>query len=48
MIIPTSQPQPIVGEGDLSYRMDVTVGVLGGTTRVSIVPEHDLSGIAPT
>ena len=28
MIIPTSQPQPIVGEGDLSYNMEVTVGQL--------------------
>ena len=49
MIIPTSQPQPIVGEGeDLSYKMEVAVGDLGGTTRVSIVPEHGLPGIAPT
>ena len=48
MIIPTSQPQPIVGEGDLSYEMEVTVGQLGGTTRVRILPEHSLPGIAPT
>ena len=48
MIIPTSQPQPIVGEGDLSYNMEVTVGQLGGTTRVRILPEHSLPGIAPT
>ena len=49
MIIPTSQPQPIVGEGeDLSYKMEVSVGDLGGTTNVRIIPEHGLPGIAPT
>jgi len=48
MLGPTLTPQPIVGEGELSYRMEVNAGQLGGTTQVRIIPNHDISGIAPT
>ena len=48
MIVPTASSDPVVGQGDLSYRMEVTVGQLGGTTRVQISPNHELTGIAPT
>ena len=48
MLVPTLTPQPIVGQGELSYRMEVNVGQLGGTTQVRIIPNHDISGIAPT
>ena len=32
--------QPEVGRGDLTYRMAITPGELGGTTRVQITPNH--------
>ena len=48
MIVPTASSDPVVGQGNLSYRMEVTVGQLGGTTRVQISPNHELTGIAPT
>ena len=32
--------QPEVGRGDLTYRMAITAGELGGTTRVQITPNH--------
>ena len=48
MTVGGSQPQPIVGEGDLNYTMVVQPGNLGGTTNISINAEHNFDGIAPT
>ena len=48
MLIPTAQPQPIMGVGDLSYTMEATVGQLGETTTIKVVSNHGLPGIAPT
>ena len=42
------QPQPIIGEGELTYRMETIAGELGGTTQVRIIPNHGISQIAPT
>ena len=42
------QPQPVQAQGELSYSMEVTVGELGGTTQVRVVPNHGLDQIAPT
>ena len=39
--------QPIIGEGDFDYTMDVQVGSLGGTTNVSINANHNFDGIVP-
>ena len=39
--------QPIIGEGDFDYTMDVQVGNLGGTTNVSINANHNFDGIVP-
>ena len=47
-MVPTLPSQPIEGQGELSYRMEVNVGYVGGTTQVRIIPNHDISGIAPT
>ena len=38
IIDPDTQPE--VGRGDLTYRMAITAGELGGTTRVQITPNH--------
>ena len=35
-----SQDEPVVGTGDLTYSMAVTVGELGGNTQVQITPNH--------
>ena len=47
MTVGGSQPQPIVGTGDLNYTMVVQVGNLGGTTNININAEHDFDGITP-
>ena len=39
--------QPIIGEGNFDYTMDVQVGSLGGTTNVSINANHNFDGIVP-
>ena len=38
---------PIVGNGDLTYTMEVNPGMLGGTTDVTISPSDSISGISP-
>ena len=43
-----NQPQPIPGQGELSYSMEITAGELGGTTEVRIIPNHGLDQIVPT
>ena len=43
-----SQPQPIPGQGELSYRMEAAVGALGGTTEVRVIPNHGLDQVIPT
>ena len=40
-------PQTISGEGDLTYRMDIVAGALGGNTEITISPNHNISGISP-
>ena len=35
-----SQDESVVGTGDLTYSMAVTVGQLGGNTQVQITPNH--------
>lgn len=42
------QPQPIQGQGELTYTMEIAVGNLGGTTEVRVTPNHGLDQIAPT
>ena len=37
--------QPEVGRGDLTYRMAITGGELGGTTRVQITPNHSFGDV---
>ena len=39
--------ETISGEGDLTYRMDIVAGALGGNTEISISPNHNISGISP-
>ena len=39
-IVPTFQPQPVIGYGQLSYEMNVVAGDLGGNTIVTISPNH--------
>ena len=48
MLIPTANPEPIMGVGDLSYTMEATVGQLGETTTIKVVSNHGLPGITPT
>ena len=38
---------PTVGNGDLTYTMEVNPGILGGTTDVTISSSHSISGISP-
>ena len=47
MTVNGTSTEPIVGEGDLTYRMEVDVGVLGGHTEITISPNHNISGISP-
>ena len=42
--IPTD---PVVGEGDFHYTMNVQVGNLGGTTNIDFIANHNFDGIAP-
>ena len=39
--------ETISGEGDLTYRMDIVAGALGGNTEITISPNHNISGISP-
>ena len=40
--------QPIIGTGDLTYRMEIGEGItLGGDTEITISPNHSISGISP-
>ena len=48
MSTPPSPEQPIVGTGDLTYRMEIGDGIrLGGDTEITISPNHNISGISP-
>ena len=38
-------PGPIVGQGHLSYSMEIDVGALGGTTEVTLTPNHNLPAL---
>ena len=42
------QPQPIQGQGELTYIMEIAVGNLGGTTEIRVIPNHGLNQVAPT
>ena len=45
---PPRPEQPIIGTGDLTYRMEIGDGItLGGDTEITISPNHNLSGIGP-
>ena len=37
----------VVGTGDLTYSMEINVGGPGGTTDVTITPNHNFDEIAP-
>ena len=37
---------PFVGTGYLNYIMDVSSGILGGNTEVTVSPTHSISGIS--
>ena len=39
--------EPISGEGDFTYRMEIVAGALGGDTEITISPNHNISGISP-
>ena len=39
--------ETISGEGDLTYRMEIVAGALGGNTEIAISPNHNISGISP-
>ena len=38
---------PVEGTGFLSYSMSINVGAPGGTTDVTITPNHNFEAIAP-
>ena len=38
---------PTIGTGDLTYEMNVDGGSLGGTTNITISPNHNIAGISP-
>ena len=42
---PTSGP--MIGTGNLTYDMVIVAGALGGTTQVTISPNHHLTGVSP-
>ena len=46
-VVPTAQPQPIIGTGELGYDMEVQLGGLGGNTRVNITANHNFDSITP-
>ena len=44
----TVSPQntdPIIGNGDLTYTMNIAAGILGGNSQVTISPTHNISGV---
>ena len=47
MTVRTIGTEPITGEGDLTYRMEIEAGALGGDTEITISPNHNISGISP-
>ena len=48
MTVDASPEQPIIGTGDLTYRMEIGEGItLGGDTEITISPNHSISGISP-
>ena len=47
MTVGTIGTEPITGEGDLTYRMEIEAGALGGDTEITISPNHNISGISP-
>ena len=48
MTINAQADEPIVGTGDLTYRMVIGEGItLGGDTEITISPNHNISGISP-
>ena len=36
---------PIIGNGDLTYSMNIAAGELGGNSQVTISPTHDIAGV---
>ena len=48
MTVAAPPEQPIIGTGDLTYRMEIGEGItLGGDTEITISPNHSISGISP-
>ena len=47
MSIINTPTDPLEGTGDLSYSMSINVGGPGGTTGVTITPNHNIDEIAP-
>ena len=47
MSIINTPTDPLEGTGDLSYSMLINVGGPGGTTGVTITPNHNIDEIAP-
>ena len=47
MTVGGTSTEPISGEGDLTYRMEIVAGALGGDTEITISPNHNISGISP-
>ena len=43
----TETPVAVEGTGDLSYSMSINVGGPGGSTDVTITPNHNFGQIAP-
>jgi len=47
MTVGGTSTEPISGEGDLTYRMELVASALGGDTEITISPNHNISGISP-
>ena len=39
-VVPTFEPQPVIGNGQLAYDLNIDVGNVGGTSVVTISPNH--------
>ena len=47
MTVAAAPTGPTIGTGHLTYEMNVDGGSLGGTTNITISPNHNIAGISP-
>ena len=45
MTVSQQSSDAIVGDGDLTYSMEIVAGALGGNTVVTVSPNHNLSSV---